>query len=245
MTHKAYCSFLHQKARVHLLKEGDENSTFFHASIRARHTQNRIYSIIDEKGTWHEQPDKVTEAFLQIYTTLLGSKMADRGHVIQIVVEEGALVSEEQGSMLMANYTNDEDNWDIVDNEVCDVVLSFLHSGSLLKELNSTVLTLVPKSKCPNVVSDYQPIACCNVIYKAATKMICSRLRLILPSLIAQNQDGFVEGRFIAHNIMMCQDLVRHYGRKNAKPNCMIKLDLRKAYDTLEWDFFGRIASCL
>lgn len=47
----------------------------------------------------------------------------------------------------------------------------------------------------------------------------------------------FVAGRLISHNILLCHDLVKHYSRKHYYPSCIIKVDLRKAYDTMDCAF--------
>lgn len=38
-------------------------------------------------------------------------------------------------------------------------------------------------------------------------------------------------------NILVCQDLVRNYHKEGVSPRCLLKLDIRKAYDSLEWPF--------
>ena len=58
-------------------------------------------------------------------------------------------------------------------------------------------------------MSQFRPIACCNVIYKAISKMLCSRLKVVLPSLIDQVQSAFVANRVILHNIFICQDMLK------------------------------------
>lgn len=116
-----------------------------------------------------------------------------------------------------------KDSWDIIQDDVIDVVLKTLQSERMLKELNNTTITLIPKIMCPRNVTEFRPISCCNTLYKCITKVLCNRLRQVLLDIIIENQGGFVYDRFIVHNIMVIQDLVKHYGRRKVKPSCLRK----------------------
>jgi hypothetical protein len=68
--------------------------------------------------------------------------------------------------------------WPIICDGVTEAVLEFFSSGILLKEVNSTIITLVPKKRNPSVMGDYKPISYCNLIYKTITKILANRLLL-------------------------------------------------------------------
>lgn len=40
-------------------------------------------------------------------------------------------------------------------------MLDVLQSGQVLKELNNTLITLIPKIRCPQNVSEYRHVSCC------------------------------------------------------------------------------------
>lgn len=50
------------------------------------------------------------------------------------------------------------DVWEVVGTEIVDVVLDILQSGKMLKELNTTKITLIPKVQCPKSVKDFRTI---------------------------------------------------------------------------------------
>lgn len=70
--------------------------------------------------------------------------------------------------------------------------------------------------------------------------MICSRLKESISVIVAGNQSAFVQGRSMVHNVLICHDLLRHYGRKTI-PRCLMKIDLRKAYDMVSWEFLEKV----
>ncbi|XP_021765415.1 uncharacterized protein LOC110729931 [Chenopodium quinoa] len=75
--------------------------------------------------------------------------------------------------------------------------------------------------------------------------MLCARLKEELPGLISENQGLFVSGRSIIDNILIFQDMLKEYNCKGRPPRCTIKVDLRKAYDSISWDFIAEMLRAL
>ncbi|XP_074299261.1 uncharacterized protein LOC141630323 [Silene latifolia] len=82
---------------------------------------------------------------------------------------------------------------------------------------------------------DFRPISCCTTFYKTISKILSNSFQHILPKIIWPEQAAFIKGRDVHENIMMSQTLVKGYGRKYLTPRCLIKIDIWKAFDSLQW----------
>ena len=96
-----YPSFLRQKSKAQWIDKGNNNTRLFHQSIRARRCSNKIHSIQDNSGQWVNTREKVNEAFVQFYQSLLGSQMQDSCKVKQVIMEEGPRLNEDQQGLYM------------------------------------------------------------------------------------------------------------------------------------------------
>jgi len=54
----------------------------------------------------------------------------------------------------------------------------------------------------------FRPIALCNVVNKIISKIITKRLKPLLPTLISEEQTGYVEGRQILNNLIQVHKVV-------------------------------------
>ncbi|XP_074283945.1 uncharacterized protein LOC141608498 [Silene latifolia] len=258
---KAREQYLLQKSKEKWMSEGDENTAYYHASIKQRRMRNKVYQIKDMNGKLCTKPEEIQAAFENYYKELLGtSKKVSPVH--SHLVTKGKCLTAAHLAILNAPVTDEEvrqamysipgtkapgpdgyssqffkDSWAIVGVGVSAAVRSVIHSGKLLKECNTTTITLVPKIDAPENVTQFRPIACCNTIYKCVAKVLCNRLSTIMPDIISPSQSAFVTGRDIVGNILLTQDLVKMYKRKACSPRLLMKIDLQKAYDSVEWSF--------
>lgn len=125
---------------------------------------------------------------------------------------------------------------DIIKEDVWEAISFFNSGGSIIKEINHSFITLVPKSKSASALNEFRPIAYCNVIYKIISKILTNRLQLIIPSIVSQNQTAFIKGRQITNNILS-HELVRGFFSHNGAAKAVLKVDLMKAYDTVQRKF--------
>lgn len=63
--------------------------------------------------------------------------------------------------------------------QIISIYLSILNNGALLSDLNHGIMVLIPKIISPTMVSDFQPLSLCNVIYRVIAKVIANKLKLI------------------------------------------------------------------
>lgn len=96
---------------------------------------------------------------------------------------------------------------------------------------------LIPKIPNASHPAEFRPISCLNTVYKVISKLLASRLKEILPLMISKAQSAFLPGRLLAENVLLATDLVNGYNNQNISSRGMLKVDLRKAFDSVRWDF--------
>lgn len=258
---KAVMSFWEQKIKMDWCKHGDANTKYFHAAIKERQARNKIRGFQEQDGNLVEDWEAVKLHFIRYFENLLGTEKEVTQSRKEVFARGKKLKLEEQ-IMLIKDFSEAEirkammdinpnkspgpdgfgsgffrSTWEITGNVVTQAAKEFCKTGKLLKQFNTTLISLIPKKENPVNAGEYRPISCCNSFYKCITKVLSNRMSKILPEIVNENQGAFVQGRLLMHNVLLTQELIRLYRRKTVKPSCILKVDLRKAYDTISWQF--------
>jgi hypothetical protein len=80
-----------------------------------------------------------------------------------------------------------------------------------------------------------------NFKFKVISKILADRLALILPTSISKEQRGFIQGRNIRDCICLASEATNLLHNKSFGGNLILKIDITKAFDTLEWPFLLKV----
>jgi hypothetical protein len=129
-----------------------------------------------------------------------------------------------------------QDFFDIMGEDIHRVVEESKCIGHIPGAFNATFFTLIPKVNKPDSFHDFRPIALCNFVYKVISKIITTRMKDKLASSISYEQFGFLKDRLIFDDVGIAQECL-HTAKSKKLSSIILKLDLKKSYDKVSWQF--------
>ncbi|KAL2235406.1 UNVERIFIED_CONTAM: putative mitochondrial protein [Sesamum indicum] len=154
------------------MKGGDQCSRVFFRKIAQRRTARQIMQINDAQGITITEPNAVIHEFISYYQSLLGGDKRQRvidlrflrpwaRHIITTEEADHLIEPFSAEDVKKAVFDIGEDRapgpdgyssgfykkaWPVVGQEITKAVLDFFSTGKLLKQINSTILTVIPKA---------------------------------------------------------------------------------------------------
>ena len=135
--------------------------------------------------------------------------------------------------------------WEIIKDDLLAAInnLFQLHSQGF-ELMNSANIVLLPKKTDALRITDYRPISLMHSFAKNFAKLLANRLAPHLNSLVSNCQSAFIKKRSIHDNFLYVQSMERKM-HKEKMPTLFMKLDIHKAFDTVNWSYLLEVLRAL
>jgi len=254
-------SIIRQRSRITYLTEGDANTKFFH--LQACHMSRKNYIESVRVGDAHlVREEEKAEAFFKHFDDILGSQCSREANLdftfLGLPVIDTSLLdvcfSEEEVWWTIQEIPVDRapgpdgftglfyrTAWNIIKPDIMRAFHAlWALDGRSLYLINQAYIVLLKKKELPAEISDYRPISLIHSFAKLFTKVLATRLAPLMQQLVRPNQSAFIRGRVIHENFRAVQLSAKLLCR-NKRPSALMKIDIAKAFDTINWSYLFQL----
>lgn len=203
--------FWRLKSRKTWLSCGDRNTKYFFASAKTRAARNKLFSILDDADNEFFGDNRIGEVAQDFFTNLYRSELPFQNNHYHVLNGFQTRVTEDINADLTRPVIDDEikqavfsigatkasgpdgftgafyhNYWEDIKTALVAEVRNFFEFGVFDKAMNHTNLCLIAKTEAARHMRDFRPIALCNVSYTIISKILVTRLKRHLSSIVSE-----------------------------------------------------------
>lgn len=249
------------------LAEGDRGTRLFFKSFKNMSSVKQIPALMASDGHIVTDWEDMAEVTVDFFQTTLGEPDPPRNVPQQVEVTDPILeviqdhLTAEEKNVLNAPFTVEElglaaksmkkqkcpgpdgipveffqKMWPVVGPQFALVLNQGLDKETFPPDLTLGHIVLLPKKSDQTPLTNKRPITLLNAAYKIGAKALQQRLTPLLQRIITPQQFAFLPGRNIHHSLLLMGEML-HEAAKSGEEYVLLKLDVIKAFDKLEWAF--------
>ena len=244
------------RSRLQWINEGEKSTRYFFAMEKRNYIGKTMFTIIKEDGTLSTDQREIIQEQERFYRQIYQS---NKEISFGIINTTGITISSQHRNELEEEITLNELTTAIKELKInktpgCDGIAAEFYKEywtelepiifPMYKEVEKEskfgpsarrgIISLIPKkNKDTRYIKNLRPLTLLNTDYKIMAKAVANRLKKTLPTIIGEQQTGFMEERHIHTNIRKTIDVITHIN-KTGKRALIVSVDFSKCFDYLE-----------
>ncbi len=251
------------RSRAKWVEEGEKSTKYFLNLEKSRQASNCINSLKDCNGKYKHSDIDILRIAKNFYSELYEDKSVNDQYVndfFETIVPENTLdenvmqtceglFSREECFNAVEHMKKNkspgldgisrefyEKFWPLIGDLLVNVFNDSYSNGVLPSSQKTSVFSLIFKKGDTCDISNYRPISLTNVDYRIMAFVLAGRLKLVINSIVNQDQTAYIKNRYMGNNIRLIEDIIEHYDKVQAE-GLLLTIDFQKAFDSLQWNF--------
>jgi retron-type reverse transcriptase len=135
--------------------------------------------------------------------------------------------------------------WTLVKEDLTAAINDFYNFRCKnLHLVNEANVVLLPKKEVLDSIDKFRPISLINSFMKIVTKILANRLAPRMNEIVSVAQNAFIQKRSIHDNFLYVQRVIMKM-HKRGQPALFIKLDISRAFDSINWAYLLDVLKAL